>query len=313
MSSIENDGSSLNAVRLYRADGTPRPVGVIGYPVKHSLSPVFQNVAFEANNLPHRYEKWEVAPAELPAFLEKARREDFLGLNVTLPHKRAVWEAVSARSQEAEATGAVNTLLLDEASGGWLGHNTDVGGFLESLQALDFNPLKKRALVVGAGGAARGVVYALASAGAVEIAVANRSWENAIELVSQLGAIFPQTHMYATPLDPAAWPFNRNPRSLVVNATSQGILEPDKPFPIDPDAMAGRDADRHTVFYDLTYGDTPFLRTARDKAAYLVDGLGMLVYQGAEAFEWWTGLNAPRSAMLEAARAALAAREAQQV
>ncbi len=304
---MSNSSDNSFANRLYRADGSPRPIGVIGYPIKHSLSPVFQQVAFDYHHLPHRYERWEVAPSDFEAFLEKARQEDFLGLNCTVPHKRAAWEAAVARSEEAEGTGAVNTLLLDEAQDGWLGHNTDVGGFLQALYETDYNPERKRVLVIGAGGAARSVVYALAQAGAVEIAVANRTWENGIELVNELGMRFPHTHMYATPLDPAAWPFNRNPRTLVVNTSSHGLLHPDEAFPIDPDAMAGRDADRRTYFFDLTYGETPFQRAVRDRAAHLLDGLTMLVYQGAMAFEWWTGLEAPRAEMLAAARAALAA------
>ncbi len=305
-----SDNEATN--RLYRADGTPRPVGVIGFPVEHSLSPVFQNVAFAAHNLPHRYEKWAVSPEELPAFLARARQEDYLGLNLTVPHKRAVWEAVRARSQEAELTGAVNTLLLDEEQGGWLGHNTDVDGFLEALAEINFDPTKKRTMVIGAGGAARAVVYALANAGAIEIAVVNRTWEHASQLVAELSAVVPHSHIYAAPLDPAAWPYNRNPRMLVVNASSHGLLDPQGVFPLQADDMAGRDADRHTVFFDLTYGDTPFLRAVEERAAHRMDGLAMLVYQGARAFEWWTGLEAPRAQMLAAARQALAERQTSQ-
>lgn len=294
--------------RLYRADGSPRPVGVIGYPINHSLSPVFQNVAFAENHLPHHYERWEVKPEEFSAFLEKARQEDFLGLNVTLPLKRLAWEQAFARSQEADAIGAANTLLLDDAAGGWLAHNTDVGGFLDALHAEDYNPLKQRTMVIGAGGASRAVVFGLAGAGAVEIAVVNRSFENAAALVGEIAPYFPQCNIYAAPLDPAAWPFNRNPRTLVVNATSQGILSPGEEFPIAADYLAGRDADRRTLFFDLTYGDTPFLRAVRSDAAQAVDGLSMLVYQGALAFEWWTGLAAPREKMLQVTQQALSER-----
>ena len=198
---------------------------------------------------------------------------------------------------------------MDEATSEWLGHNTDVAGFLEALGELDFDPSRKRTMVIGAGGAARAVVAALAAAGAVEIAVVNRTWEHAAQLVGDLSQIFPNSHIYAGPLDPAAWPYNRNPRALVVNASSHGLLNPDEPFPLEADDMAGRDADRHTVFFDLTYGDTPFLRAVAPKAAHTLDGLSMLVYQGALAFEWWTGLPAPRPQMLAAAREALAARQ----
>ena len=153
------------------------------------------------------------------------------------------------------------------------------------------------------------MVLALASEGAVEIVVANRTFERAATLVNEIGPLFPNVHIFATPLDPAAWPSNRNPRTLVVNTTSLGLLEPDKPFPISPEALSGRDPDRHTIFFDLTYGDTPFLKMARPIAAHVLDGLTMLVAQGAQSFELWTGLTAPRDLMLAAARNALTARD----
>lgn len=289
--------------RLYKEDGTPRSVGVIGYPIAHTLSPAFQNVAFEHYKLPHRYEKWEVAPADLGAFIQRVRDEGFLGLNITLPHKQEAVSHVDIVSEEAAGANSVNTLFFQE--GQLAGHTTDVAGFLEALQAEDYNPRAQRTLVIGAGGAARAVVYALASAGANEIAVANRTYENALEVEDALKPLFPQCNLYATHLDPAAWPFNRNPRTLIVNATSQALMAPGETFPVSAEALAGRNPERRTIFFDLTYGDTPFLRMAREAEARTLDGLSMLVYQGAHSFEFWTGLEAPRQQMLEAARAAL--------
>ncbi len=291
--------------RLYRSDGSPRPVGVLGFPVKHSLSPSFQNAAFAHHNLPHRYEKWEISPEELPAFLEKARREDFLGLNLTLPHKLSGWQTAVRRSPAAEATGAVNTLLLDEARGGWLGHNTDVGGFLETLPAANYSALGQSALIIGAGGAARAVVYALGSGGAASVTIANRTPARAQAILNDLQPLLPGCHLQISGLDPADWPQDR---SLVVNATSQGVLEPDRPFPITPQAMNGSQTSFPVLFYDLTYGQTPFIQAVRDSQYPLLDGLLMLIYQGALAFETWTGLPAPRPEMLEAAQSTLAER-----
>lgn len=291
--------------RLYRPDGSPRPVGVLGFPVKHSLSPSFQNTAFAHHNLPHRYEKWEISPEELPAFLEKARREDFLGLNLTVPHKLSGWQIAVRRSSAAEATGAVNTLLLDEAQGGWLGHNTDVGGFLETLPAANYSPLDQSALIIGAGGAARAVVYALGSGGAASVTIANRTPARAQAILNDLQPLLPGCHLQISGLDPVDWPQDR---SLVVNATSQGVLEPDRPFPITPQAMNGSQTSSPVLFYDLTYGQTPFIQAVRDSQYPLLDGLLMLIYQGALAFETWTGLLAPRPEMLEAAQSTLAER-----
>ncbi len=290
--------------RLYRADGSPRPVGVLGFPVKHSLSPSFQNAAFAWHQLPHRYEKWEISPSEFAAFLEKARREDFLGLNLTVPHKLSGWEISTRRTPAAEAAGAVNTLLLDEEAGGWLGHNTDVGGFLETLPAAGYSPAGKSAVIIGAGGAARAVVYALASGGAATLNIANRTPERARAIVNDLQPLLPGAVLRVSGLDPAQWPVDR---SLIVNATSQGVLEPDRPFPIPARDMRGPNSDP-VLFYDLTYGHTPFIRGVRAEDYSALDGLLMLIYQGALAFETWTGLAAPREEMLAAARAVVAER-----
>jgi len=292
--------------RLYKEDGTPRSIGVIGQPINHSLSPSFQDVAFEYHNLPHRYQKWEVGTAELAAFIQKVREEGFLGLNLTVPHKQAVLALADIVSEEAAGAGSVNTLFYHE--GQLAGHTTDVAGFMEALKAEDYDPQKQRTLVLGAGGAARAVVYALATAGATEIAVANRSFERSAELAEVMAAQFPQCNIYGTDLDPAAWPFNRNPRTLIVNATSQALTSPHEPFPVSAEALAGRNPERRTLFYDISYGNTPFLEMARAAEARTLDGLTMLVFQGAHSFELWTGLTAPRQQMLEAAQAALASK-----
>src|SRR5690348_13517425 len=129
---------SRHSSRLYQADDSPRQVGVIGYPVAHSLSPAFQNVAFEYHKLPHRYQKWEVTPEDLPGFIERVRSQNFLGINATLPHKQAVSRQADILSEEAAATGSANTLFFQE--GQLAGHTTDVAGFLEALQAEGYNP-----------------------------------------------------------------------------------------------------------------------------------------------------------------------------
>jgi shikimate dehydrogenase len=263
-------------------------------------------VAFEEHGLPHRYEKWEVAPTDLAAFLAEMKQNDFLGINATIPHKEAVLELLDTGTAEAGEIGAVNTLFLHEDGENVLlaGHNTDAQGFLESLKRIaNYHPKGQRTMVLGAGGSARAVVYALAKEGAFEIAVANRNFDRAAELVGSLKENFPNCHMYAAPLDPAAFPFNRNPRTLIVNTTSFGLAEEDKdkPFPLSAEVMSGRNPERRTIFFDLIYnGDTPFLREALKAEAVAINGKAMLVYQGALSFELWTGLPAPVDKMLEA-------------
>ncbi|NWJ45977.1 MAG: shikimate dehydrogenase [Chloroflexi bacterium] len=291
--------------RLYRADGTPRPVGVIGYPVSHSRSPQFQNAAFEYYNLPHRYEKWEVAPEDLAAFLLEMKNQDFLGLNVTIPHKESVLDHLETGTPEVGDVGAANTLFLHEDQY-MAGHNTDVGGFLQVLKEEGCEVAGIRAMVLGAGGAARAIIYALAKAGAIEISIANRTIERAAELCDVFAEQFPNCHIFPLPFDSAGWPPNRNPRNLIVNTTSFGLKpeDKDKPFPFTAWQLSGHHPDRMTYFFDLVYGDTPFLKQARsEKAQHMIDGTSMLVYQGALSFELWTGLPAPREVMLAAVQA----------
>ncbi len=294
--------------RLYRVDGTPRPVGLIGNPVKHSLSPFFQAAAFTYYKLPHHYQKWEIAREEFAPFLEQALSDDFLGLNVTLPFKQAAWSSAVTRSQEAEVTRAANTLLPDDTGKLWTCHNTDIAGFLAAGLEAGWNPSDAKVLLLGAGGAARAAVYALARAGAAEIVIANRTLARAEQLVNDLSLYFPTTRLLPAPLEPSAWDFSSVPRTLVVNASSQALLEPEAPLLCAPEVMAGRLAGKDTLFYDLVYGETPFLQAALDSGFPALDGLPMLVYQGAISFELWTGLVAPRRQMLAAARAGLSER-----
>ncbi len=298
-----------SAKRLYRADGSPRPVGVIGYPINHSRSPIFQNAAFEYHKLPHRYQVWEVKPEELQSFLLGKQAEDFLGINVTIPHKQTVLDILETGTEEVESIGAANTLFLHEDQ--YLaGHNTDIGGFLEALEAEGCNPEGKRAMVIGAGGAARAIIYALANAGAVEVSVVNRTIEKATEICDHFAPHFPRCHIYPLPLDPAGWPMYRNPRELIIQATSFGLKEEEKnvDFPVSVQLMTGgRHPDRNTYFFDLLYGETPFLNTAKKEGgSHMIDGSKMLVYQGALSFELWTGLPAPREVMLQALQESMA-------
>jgi shikimate dehydrogenase len=176
---------------------------------------------------------------------------------------------------------------------------------LESLPAANYSPAGQSAVIIGAGGAARAVVYALGTGGATLVTIANRTPARAQAILNDLQPLLPGCRLQISGLDPAEWPQNR---SLVVNATSQGVLEPDRPFPLSPQAMRGSQTASPILFYDLTYGQTPFIQAVRVSQYPLLDGLLMLIYQGALAFETWTGLPAPRQEMLEAAKATLAER-----
>lgn len=269
--------------------GETRLAGVIGAPIRHSLSPVIFNAAFEACDLDWIYVAFEVPSGGGPDALAAMRALDMGGLSVTMPHKDAIAEHVDRLTPEAEALHAVNCVA--STGEGLLGANTDGPGFLDALAAdTGFDPTGRRAVVFGAGGAARAIVHALARAGATDIAVVNRSSERA-EIAAALGGPF--GHVAGVDAIEGA--------DLVVNATSIGMGDGQSPF--DPSLLAAGQVVADVVYHP---SPTPLVAAARERGVEAVGGLGMLVHQAGHAFRLWTGLNPPLDAMAAAARVALA-------
>jgi shikimate dehydrogenase len=285
-----------------RAEAGPvaRLVGVIGSPIAHSLSPLLHNAAFNALGLGAMWhsQAFEVAPGQAASALAAMRRADVSGLSVTMPHKADVAALVDQCSEVARRLGAVNCIVND--SGVLLGTNTDGEGFLASLaRGAAFSPAGRRCLVIGAGGAARAVVLALADAGADQVAVLNRTPERAATAAALAG--------------PVGWPVPPGDEArlgairsadLVVNATPFGMAGASpvgaSPWLVAPDLLhAGQ------VAADLVYAPrpTPWLVGAAAAGARPVDGLGMLVHQAAAQLVLWTGEDAPVEAMWQAAEA----------
>jgi shikimate dehydrogenase len=272
--------------------------GLMGWPVEHSISPAMQNAAFRALGLAWHYDLLPVPPGQVGDLLAGLAARGYKGANVTVPHKQAVLPFLARIEGAARAIGAVNTLVHEE-EGGWAGHNTDAAGFLAALREAGFEPAGASALVLGAGGAARAVVHALSSAGC-RVAIHNRTPERAARLAEEMAPAGGRP-----PRAISLHEFEPDAVDLLVNATSLGM-----------GAQAGASAwpeplplpARWTV-YDLVYkpAETPFLSRAREAGATAVGGLGMLVHQGALAFELWTGQPAPLEVMRAAARRALEA------
>ncbi len=273
--------------------------GVIGFPVKHSVSPAMQQAAFDRLGLPVEYRAWEVKPEELAAFVAGLRGGGWLGVNVTIPHKEAIVPLLDGVGPEAAAVGAVNTVVV--ADGKLTGHNTDVAGFRAGLPpGADFRG--GRALVLGAGGAAAAVVFGLLGTGLAEIGILNRRPERAESLVARFSGRNPAVRLRVVGGGEAC----AYARSciLVVNCTPVGTAGTPLAgqLPLPPDCLAPG-----SFAYDLVYNppETPWLRAARDRGARPISGLTMLVHQGAAAFRLWTGREAPVDVMFEAARRAL--------
>jgi shikimate dehydrogenase len=254
-------------------------------PVRHSRSPAIVNAAFDALGVDWSYFAFEVAPDEVEAAIDGMRALQLGGLSVTMPHKERVAELVDRCSADATALGAVNCVVRDHDE--LVGENTDGPGFLDALRSdLDFDPAGRRAVVLGAGGAARAVVLALARAGAADVAVVNRTRANAQRAIALAGPAGRVAD--ATDAVPGA--------DLVVNATPVGMTEEGMVF--DPTLLGPRQSVIDLIYHPPS---TPLLDAAVERHCAVANGLGMLVHQAAHAVRLWTGLDPPIAAMLEAA------------
>lgn len=268
-------------------------VGVIGDPVAHSISPAMQQPALDALGIAATYERWHTPAPELTARIESLRASDVLGANVTVPHKLDVMPLLDDVTDLARRAGAVNTIV--NRGGRLHGDNTDIHGFATALLEGRPGTRKEAVLVLGAGGAARAVVLALDSIGVPRIAIHNRDRSRAERLGGELEPVS------LTVIAPNALEIELEAASIVVNATSLGWRPGESPLT----AQQVRHMRPGTLIVDLTYRETDLLREAKACNLATLDGLSMLVHQGARALEFWTGRAAPVELMM---RAALAAR-----
>jgi shikimate dehydrogenase len=252
--------------------------GVLGFPVGHSRSPAMMNAAFAELGLDWRYLKLPVPPERFAETVRALPGSGYRGANVTIPHKAAAYAVADRLGEAARAIGAANTLVFEDD--GIAADNTDAGGLLDALG----EPVPATALVLGAGGAGRAAVWALRRMGA-DVAVWNRTAERAEAVVAELGARHVRRPVGA---------------ELVVNATSVGMAGGGDDA-LEALGLAG--VEPPAVLVDLVYGPepTPLCRWAAERGARVVDGLEVLVRQGARSFELWTGRPAPLEVMRRAA------------
>jgi shikimate dehydrogenase len=280
----------------------PALYGVIGHPVAHSLSPALQLAAFAAAGIPAQYPRIDITPEELPAAVETMRRLPFAGWNCTVPHKLAMKELVDALDDSAVAAGGVNTVLNED--GRLTGFSTDGRGWVRAIRddfGLDVRDL--RILVLGAGGAGQAIARQCALEGCERLAIANRTFEKAQELTTQLKRHFHSSKLLgadarlkAVPWHEAALSHELNTIDLIVNGTSLGLK------PTDPPVLPARILQPHLCVYDTIYNPAPtgLLRAAAEVGARTANGLSMLLHQGALAWEIWTGKTAPVAEMRKA-------------
>lgn len=296
--------------------GRTRLVGIIGWPVAHSKSPAMHAAAAAGLGLDLAYVPLPVPPDQLSQSVFGLKALGFLGANVTVPHKQAVLPFMDELDPAAQAIGAVNTIVIGRSlaevkekdarwSDDWpdpdnklIGFNTDWSGFMADLVSYGIEIADRECLVLGAGGSARAVIYGLASAGG-KVTVISRRREQAEQLISDLVRFSPIKGLRAL-----HWPQLRafsqkvEPEALIVNTTPLGMSPEvnDSPWPADLDFPT------QAFVYDLVYNpkETRFLAQARAAGCRAANGLGMLLRQGAQAFELWTGLEPDLSLMAAA-------------
>jgi shikimate dehydrogenase len=267
-------------------------VVLIGHPVAHSLSGAMQQAAFDDQGIDAAYELWDRAPIALADAITEIRGDDFIGANVTIPHKERVVPLVDRLTEEAQATGAVNTITREAKR--LVGHNTDVPGFKVALDKLvGRQKMPRNAIVLGAGGGSRAVVYGLIREGFQRIVVFNRHLHRAEALVKHFGRSAAHMELRAMPWHESIIESELAKSKLLVNATSIGLTSDVSPIGAEillPELLV----------LDLIYAKTRLLRDAEAAGCTVADGEQMLLHQGAAAFTLWTGNPAPVDVMQKA-------------
>lgn len=282
-----------------------RLVGIFGYPLAHSISPAFQQAAFDHHSIPARYDAWPTPPEQLEAGVSRLRGEEYFGANVTVPHKERVREYLDDIDVWAERIGAVNTIVRE--GGRLVGYNTDAYGFIKSLKEMgNFEPAGKKVLLLGAGGAARAAAFALAQEGVASLTIANRTLERAESLAADARSALDGTNstIEAIALNGQQVEAASAQADLIVNSTSIGMRHGEGEGRLLSDSLV---IPSTALVYDMVYNpsETPLLVAAREAGAHTLGGLPMLIYQGAAAFERWTGKEAPIDVMFRAGEEAL--------
>ena len=281
--------------------GTTKLLGVIGDPITHSLSPIMHNAAIAQLDLDYVYLPFPIKPAQLPVAITGFAAIGVVGFSITIPHKQAIIPLLSEISPVAQAVGAVNTVW--HTNNGWAGTNTDVEGFLAPLQAMQRDWSQTSALILGNGGAARAVVAGVAQLGCAEVRVVGRNSQKLKEFLNSWN-----NSPLAVNLQVNQWeelPDLISQTQLLVNTTPIGMYPQIDQSPLDAAAIA--QLPQNAIAYDLIYTPNPtkFLQQAQQQGAMTIDGLEMLVQQGAAALRIWLQQPVPVDVMRQSLKTAL--------
>ena len=293
---------TITDLKDWRDVDPPIRLGVFGDPVEHSLSPQMQNAALKQCKIDMQYARFHILPNELRSAFDLIRKLNFVGVNLTIPHKIAALEFLDATEENVKRIGAVNVIKVE--SGKLRGFNTDGRGFARAVReefSVDLRDM--RILVLGAGGAARAIALQCAQENCERLVIANGTFEKGQQLADSLRKFFegpkvlgPVARLQAIPWEERAFQFQIANVDLVVNATPVGLNRGD-PSPIPARLLAP-----HVMVYDTIYSDkrTPLVSAAIEAGARAANGLSMLLHQGALAFEIWFQREAPLEMMRKA-------------
>lgn len=268
----------------------PKIYGLVGSPIKHSLSPCMHNAAFAKLKINARYKLFELAPGQLKGFLSSLKQKNICGFNVTYPHKEEILGFLNSSSRGVKEINAANTVIVDK-KGKLKGFNTDCLGFTAHLKELKLKP--KKAAIIGAGGAARAVCFALAKMKVRQLCIYDIDKFKALSLFKKLNSAFPETKFdVASRIED----LEIQNKDLLVNASPVGMHQSD-PCLVDPE-----DLHEGLFVYDLIYSplETKLLSLVKERNLSFSNGLGMLLYQAAFAFEYFSGKTPPLKIMKEA-------------
>ena len=275
-----------------RINGSTVLVGVIGNPVKHSLSPVILNAAFREAKINWVYTAFETPEEKLADAIGGIRALGIAGLSVTMPHKAKVCSLLDEISDSAKSLGAVNCIVND--AGNLKGHNTDGDGFLDAVKHdAGLDVAGKKILVIGSGGSARSIIYSLGKAEAREIAVINRTKNKALDALELAGSVgrYVEENEISKVVSEV---------DLVINATPVGMSDTEgtSSFPLEPNLLTKGQLAVDLIYHPIS---TPWVEALREREVEVHGGLSMLIFQAAKAFKLWTGKDAPVEAMRKAA------------
>jgi shikimate dehydrogenase len=274
-------------------------VGLIGYPVAHSLSPQMQQAAFDTLGIAARYALWETPPDMLAACVAALRSADVLGANVTIPYKAAIIPMIDVCDPVAARIGAINTIARRD--GRLVGYNTDIVGFMQALAEYPFDSQGKKAVILGTGGAARAAAVGLLENGVADLTLLGRTAAHVAALHDHLRALAAArqgaARTHGAILGSVEAHMALMTAGLLINATPVGLKADDTTVLIDVNALPP-----HALVMDMIFNPplTPLLQAAQARGLAVLNGLSMLLYQGACAFALWTGCPAPIAAMRRA-------------